>query len=269
MGLDDVVQTVERIISYSIYITVIIFMIYIIKYLYYDVFTMVFLVPLTGQETMFLSPEVNASIYFILTGLVIILWLPFCGILLNYLNFYLHYYIMTEIILANKLLFIYHPFVLILLELPPYKQLRDFGVFRFVRGVIDALKLNDIIKTPIKAYIESFIFTKENVRYIFNEIYPGMGDKAVQYMENKTQKNNSLNSEKKLVKKENYLNDAQLRSQQHVNDNISRCISNNMIVQTPEMSEDEKKRVNDKNLQVYLECNGDNMGNLIKVGMEK
>lgn len=267
------VEVVEKIVDISVFFTVLVLVIYITKYFYYDFSIFFFINPIFGSDSIFLSSPLNAVIYAGLNFLVVFLFFPFLFILGWYIYFFVHYYVIKEILLKQQALFLFFPIFELILSIPPFPQLEKFGVFRLFQGTIDAFGLHDAIKTPAKIYLVNFIFSAENIKFIFNNIFPGLGDKITKIMEEQSptaQLAKSQVEEKPPEKeiKQILEDDPKEIARKKIDEDINACITNGTIQITPDMTDGQKNDIYRMNAEIQIKCNANKIGDYIKINMD-
>jgi len=278
--LQKVGDGIEVFIEFTIYMSVLGFLIIIAKFFWYDFSVLFWFYPMFGSESLFLSSVINIIIYCFLSFLILTFWMFFLFIFFWYLYFFFHYWLITRVLLKEQALFLYHPFFHLILKIPPFPQLEKFGVFRYFQGMFDAFYLETYFKRIAKIFVVNFIFTSDNVKFIFNFVSPGLGDKIADYMakasiaigiieDNTTEQEKAElgldienpNENQQIIS----TNDPAANARKKIDEAIQICINNNTKQILPGMSDREKTDLVRINAQVMIDCSANKIGEYLKV----
>jgi hypothetical protein len=173
---------ISTIIEYIVLTTVVIILIHLYKYLYLDIYINLIQVPLIGTESILFPQPLSSGYRAFFSTLTSITTTPFIYILIFYLLFYAIYLLIIWILNQGWLFFI-HPLISPLLDASPFKELIKFGIFKLIQGIFDTFGISPLLKAIYHLYFTVYVFSNDNIRYIFNLIAPNLGDKLVAYME--------------------------------------------------------------------------------------
>jgi len=258
---------VSTIIDYIVLISVIIVLIHAFKYLYLDLFIYGFQMPIFGSESLIFYDPVSSTFRTFFSILVSVTTPPLIYILVFYLLFYLLYLLFIWILDQGWLFFI-HPLVQPLLSISPFNELIKYGVFKLIEGILSAFGISTLIGAFYKVYISVYIFSNENIRYIFNFIAPGLGDKVIEYMDKYKGKKADLIkqmiNEERENKKENKDED-KLKAIEQINLSVKASIANKIKPITPDLDVIEKNNIYLKNNKEIINAYSKKIGDYIKL----
>lgn len=100
-----------------------------------------------------------------LTGVILLIFI-------FYLIFYAIYWFITNIIPPTGLITFFIPFRELLLMIPPLPELTEFGVFRFIEGLIYAFGLSTSMKRTKEIIKVQYKFSRENLKRIIDFAFP-------------------------------------------------------------------------------------------------
>lgn len=259
----DISTTIE----YIVLATVVIILIHLFKYLYLDLFIYFIQVPLIGTESIFFPQPLSSFFRSFFSIIVNLTTIPLLYIIVFYLLFY-GIYLLIQWILDQGWLFFIHPLVSPLLGAPPFKQLIKFGVFRLIKGVFAAFGISTIFGAFIKFYVSVYIFSNENIKYIFNLIAPNLGDKILDYInknKGKTAKmvESDINKEQEEIKNKQEEEDNKPRNQIETSVNVA--VSHKLKPITPDLDATDKNNIFISNNNKYINEYSKKIGDYIKL----
>lgn len=255
-----------------VFITVFFVITHFFKYLYIDIFIQCILKPGFRRDALFFPTQLATFLRSAYSTYVQSTISPFIIIIIFYLVFYIIYKIIVEILLKLYPIFFLFPIFDAILLIPPFPQLIKYGVFRLIDNIINAIGMKTLFLKFFHIFFSVYIFSKENMRDMFNFLFPGLGEEVVKLMDNKeyqeeyTKKNEEKKKEEEINKKNK--NDIIITPVDIANKKIEEetniCITNNIIPITPDMSISEKNNIELKNSTIKIKCNAENIGKYIK-----
>jgi len=254
------------IIELIIFISVLLVSIHFFKYLYLDIFINFIQVPIMGIQAFFLPSPLAVGIRGGISAFTQATYQLFIIIMLFYIIFYLIYLLIVEVLLKLYPIFFLFPLFNAILESSPFPQLIKYGVFRLIDGIIDAFKVKDFIITILRINVSVYIFSKENIRTLFNYLFPGLGDKVIEMIKKK-KKENEINKEKDEEKRDITKKKEEIKKDiitKKINEETENCISTNLIQITPDMNTTEKTKASFTNSIIKIRCNSENIGKYIR-----
>lgn len=255
------------VVEYIVLISVIIVLIHTFKYLYLDLFIYGFQMPILGTESIFFYQPISSLIRTIFSFLVTITTLPLIFIIIFYLISY-GIYLLLLWLLDQGWLFFLHPIIRPILDLPPFKQLIKFGVFKLIKGIFSAFGVSTIIGAFFRGYLSVYVFSIENTRYIFNLIAPNLGNKFIEYMErNKSKKSEEIQNELKEeeIKKEELKQEEDNKPKAQIETAVKSLIANKIKNITPDLDATEKNNIFVSNNNEIINAYSKKVGDYIKL----
>jgi hypothetical protein len=258
--------------EFIVFISIFFVITHFFKYLYIDLFIDCFLSPIFRKKALFFPSQLATFLRSAYSTYVQSTISAFIIIIVFYIVFYIVYKIIVEILLKLYPIFFLFPIFEAVLDIPPFPQLIKYGVFRLLDNIINAIGMNTLLLKSFNIFFSVFIFSKENMRDMFNFLFPGLGDEVVKLMENveyqDEYKKREEEKEKKkkndeLKKKEIPLTPTEIANKK-IEEETEICITNNIIPITPDMSISEKNNIELKNSSIKIKCNADNIGKYIK-----
>jgi hypothetical protein len=250
---------ISTIIEYIVLGTVVIVLIHFFKYLYLDFYIYVIQVPITGSESILFPQPLSSAFRSFFSTIVTVTTMPFIFILLFYLLFY-GIYLLILWILNQGWLFFLHPIFSPLLDAPPFKQLIKFGVFRLIEGIFATFGISPLLKAYYNLYLSIYIFSNENIRYIFNLISPGIGDKVIEYM--KKYKGKDANQVKEELKKEE---EEENTPKKQIETSVKTIIANKLVPITPDLDAKDRNSIFISNNKEIINAYSKKIGDYIKL----
>lgn len=251
---------ISTIIEYIVLGTVIIVLIHLFKYLYLDFYIYVIQIPITGTESILFPQAFSSAFRSFFSIIVTVTTLPFIYILIFYLLFY-GIYLLIKWILDQGWLFFIHPIVSPLLHVSPFKELIKFGVFRLIEGIFATFGISPLLKALYNLYISVYIFSDENIRYIFNLIAPGLGDKVIDYI--KKYKGKDVNKVKAEIKKEE--EEEENNPKKQIETSVKTIISHKLKPITPDLDATERNNIFISNNNEIINAYSKKIGDYIKL----
>lgn len=158
------------IIGFIVFVSVVLFISYMssVSFMFIDYFKILFfgvegIVFITEGRNVIFNTFQNINGYF---RSVIIL------IFIFYLIFYAIYWFITNIIPETGLLTFFIPIRELLLMIPPLPELTEYGVFRFIEGLINAIGLSTFMERFKGIMKAKYIFSRENMKRIVDYFFP-------------------------------------------------------------------------------------------------
>jgi hypothetical protein len=264
----------STIIEYIVLTTVVIIIIHFYKYLYLDFYINFIQIPVFGAEALLLPPSLSTlytTFFSTITSLT-------NGLLIYIFIFYLLFYgiyLLITFILSKGELFLFHPFVRPLLDVSPFPELIKFGIFKLLDGLFISFTMSPFFKAFFNVQITIYIFSYENIKYIFNLISPNLGDKIVEFMEkHKGKKTEEIELELKAreeekqrlekEKKENEDKD-EVRAITSINKGVEVEIANNLKQTTPDLDATESNKIFIENNNLVVNTYSKKIGDYIKL----
>jgi len=265
---------VSTIIEYVVLATVVIILIHLFKYLYLDAFIYLIQVPMIGSESIIFPQAISSIFRTIVSSIVTISTLPLIYIIVFYLLSY-GVYLLIKWILNQGWLFFIHPLVNPLLDVPPFKQLIKFGVFRLIEGIFGALGISSLFGSIIKFYVSVYIFSYDNTRYIFNLIAPNLGDKIVEYLKKHKGKKAKMveedvkKEEEKIKKEEEEKKKKEIeednKAKRQIEKGVETIVANKIELITPDLDATEKNKRYLNNNNEIINAYSKKIGDYIKL----
>jgi len=258
---------ISTVIEYIVLTTVAIVIIHFYKYLYLDIYINFIQIPMFGAEALIFPPSLSSLYRTFFSVLTVITTLPLIYIIFFYLLFY-GIYLLIKWILDQGGLFFIHPLVSPLLDAPPFKQLIKFGVFKLIEGIFKVFGINYLMNKIIHLYITVYIFSYENIRYIFNLIAPNLGDEVIKYIKkfNGKDKEYVMNKlEEENEKKEKEKEEEANNPRKKIDKSVDVEISNNIKPITPDMDATTANNTNLNNSKLVINTYSKKIGDYIKL----
>ena len=250
---------ISTIIEYIVLGTVVIVLIHLFKYLYLDFYIYAIQVPIIGSESILFPQPLSSAFRSFFSTIVTITTMPFIYILIFYLLFYAIYLLIIWILDQGWLFFI-HPIISPLLDAPPFKQLIKFGVFRLIEGIFATFGISPLLKAYYNLYLSIYVFSNENIRYIFNLIAPGLGDKVLEYI--KKYKGKSANHVKESLKKEQEEIPA---PKKQIDESVKILVANKIKPITPDLDATDRNMIFMSNNNEIINAYSKKIGDYIKL----
>jgi len=182
--------------------------------------------------------------------------------LIFYIIFYIFYIIIITVIPETGFPTLFIPIRELLLKLPPFPSLIKYGVIKLIDDILEIFTIKGHLVRFVKLNIAVYVFSKENIRRIFNNIYPELGDKIVEIIPFDRYKLLE-NEEKKEKEKEEPINkNKDIYKKIEAETDI--CIANKLIKITPDMSSLEVNNANFKNILIRANCHSKSIGKYIR-----
>lgn len=255
----------STIIEYIVLTTVIIIIIHFYKYLYLDFFINFIQIPAIGAEALIFPPSLSTlytTFFSTLTSLT-------NGLLIYIFIFYLIFYglyLLIMFILNRGELFLFHPFVRPLLDVSPFPELIKFGIFRLLDGLFISFSMSPFIKAFFNVQITVYIFSYENIKYIFNLISPNLGNKIVEFMEkHKGKKTEEIELELKTKEKKENEDKDEVKAITTINKGVEVEIANNLKQTTPDLDATESNKIFIENNNLIVNSYSKKIGDYIKL----
>jgi len=180
--------------------------------------------------------------------------------LIFYIIFYIFYIIIITIIPETGFPTLFIPIRELLLSLPPFPSLIKYGVIRLIDNILEIFTIKGHLVRFVKLNIAVYAFSKENIRRIFNDIYPELGDRMVEII---PFEKHQLKEEKPKKEEEKPINkNKDIYKKIEAETDI--CIANKLIKITPDMSSLEVNNANFKNAMIRANCHSKSIGKYIR-----
>ena len=188
-----------------------------------------------------------------------------------YIIFYIFYLIIIFIIPETGIATLFIPIRELLLKIPPFPDLFKYGVIKLMNDIVFIFGLKGFLFRTLNVYFAFYVFSKDNVRRIFNYLQPELGDKIVEHLpfeEPVTDPNSNSNSNNERDKYELQKQDEPSERKKTIYKKIEAdtdiCISNNMIKKTPLMTSFERNNADFKNSMIATKCHSASVGKYIR-----
>jgi len=254
---------ISTVIEYIVLTTVVIVLIHFYKYLYLDIYINFIQIPMFGSEALIFTPSLSALYRSFFSTLTVITTLPLIFIIIFYLLFY-GIYLLIKWILNQGGLFFIHPIVSPILYAPPFKQLIKFGVFRLIEGIFKALGVDYLFNKLIHLYAAVYIFSYENIRYIFNLIAPNLGDEVIKYLEKYKGKDAAF-VKKDIEEKDKKKEEEENKPRHKIDSAVNVQINNNIKPITPDMDSTTANNTYLSNNKMVINTYSKKIGDYIKL----
>ena len=114
----------------------------------------------------------------------------------------------------------------------------------------------------MKVNIAVYVFSKENIRRIFNTIYPELGDKIIEKIPFEEQVRKEEEKDKKPPIEEPSAKKQEIYKKIETETDI--CVANKLIKITPNMSSLETNNANFKNTMITANCHSQSIGKYVR-----
>jgi hypothetical protein len=182
----------------------------------------------------------------------------FIAIVVFYIIFYVFYLIIIFIIPETGIATLFIPVRELLLKIPPFPQLIKYGVIKLMDDIVMVSGLKGHLLRFFTFNKALFVFSKDNIKRIFNHIFPKLGDKIVEAMNVKEEEENNDN---KRIEPEL---DPKNKVYKKIETETDICASNKLINITPDMTEGEMQNARFKNTMITANCHSKSVGKYIR-----
>lgn len=174
-----------------------------------------------------------------------------------YIIFYILYLIIIFIIPETGIATIFIPVRELLLKIPPFPDLIKYGIIKLMDDIVSIFGLKGHLLRFYSLNLALYVFSKENIRRIFNFIFPNLGDKIIEMMNvDETDVNKDKTKEPEL--------DPKNKVYKKIEAETAICASNKLIEITPDMKESEIQSARFKNTSITTNCHSRSVGKYIR-----
>jgi hypothetical protein len=243
------------IIEFVVLITVIIVVINLFIVFWYLIFEDCIKSNVVGKEPILLHPFVarclrsGLSQFSSGTRPVLIMSIIF------YIIFYILYLIIIFIIPETGIATLFIPIRELLLKIPPFPDLIKYGVIKLMDDIVVVFGLKGHLLRFFSINLAFYVFSKENIKRIFNYIFPNLGDKIVEKMEIEEK-----NSDKRKIPELDNTNNIYKKIE--VETDV--CVAGSLIQITPDMSSSQVHSASFKNSMLTAKCHSKSVGKYIR-----
>ena len=237
---------------------------FILWYLIYEDCIKVFIV---GKKPIFLPEVLATAIRTCFSQFASVTRPLFIVSIVFYIIFYIFYLIIIYIIPETGIATLFIPIRELLLKIPPFPDLFKYGVIKLIDDIIFIFGLKGFLFRTLNVYFAFYVFSKDNVRRIFNYIKPELGDKIVEklpFEEPVTKPTSNSDSDKYELEKKDEPSERKATIYKKIEADTDICISNNLIKKTPKMSGFEINNADFKNSMLAAKCHSESVGKYIR-----
>jgi len=174
-----------------------------------------------------------------------------------YIIFYILYLIIIFIIPETGIATLFIPVRELLLKIPPFPDLIKYGVIKLMDDIVTIFGLKGYLLRFYSLNLAFYVFSKENIKRIFNYIFPNLGDKMVEAMDiDESDVNKDKGKQPEL--------DAKNKVYKKIETETAICASNKLIEIAPDMTESEIQSARFKNTSITTNCHSKSVGKYIR-----
>lgn len=177
-------------------------------------------------------------------------------IILFYIIFYILYLIIIFIIPETGIATLFIPVRELLLKIPPFPDLIKYGIIKLMDDIVIAIGLKTYILKFFSINLALYVFSKENIKRIFNYIYPNLGDRIIE----------KINIEEANVEKGKKpdLDNSTNNVYKKIEAETEACVAGSLIQITPDMSSSQAHKASFKNSMITAKCHSRSVGKYIR-----
>ncbi len=255
---------------YMIIIISIIITVFMIIMFLYNIYNTIFETPLTNNEGLTIDNTVKQPLLQSLNAIKGGLRSIYIKILLFYLIFYILYLIIITIIPPTGPATIFIPIRELLLKIPPFEDLINFGVFRLLDKLFSVFGIDGWINKIITANNALITFSSENIRVILYYLLPNYKNDIDEYIdkvqkeekegtgegtEEGTEEETKEEKEEKEIKKD---------TKMKIEEEVEVCVANRLKLITPDMTATERVKNIYDNSMAKVYCQSRSIGKYIR-----
>ena len=231
-------------IGFIILITVAITLFYIFL-LFGGLFIYLIADPIAGKDGALISKKSKHKILDILNRIGSWILPIFIYILIFYIIFYFLYLFIITVIPPTGFATLFIPIRELLLKIPPFPDLINYGVFKLIGRLFEIFKINGLFKKFVKTNQALFEFSNDNIKTILGYLFPSFKNNIDNFANNVAE-----NKREGIYKK--------------IENDTNICIANNTIPITPNMPASERVSAIYTNQLTTVKCHANSIGSYVK-----
>lgn len=204
--------------------------------------------PITGKDGALISKTSKHKILHFLRIIGSWIFPIFIFIIIFYIIFYFLYLFIITVIPPTGFATLFIPIREILLKIPPFPDLIDYGVFRLIGSLFEIFKINGLFKKFVKTNEALLKFSNDNIKIILGYLFPSFKENIDKFSNNI--KNLEDSKKEKIYKK--------------IENDTGICIANNIIPITPNMTVTERVGAIYSNQLSTVKCHANSIGSYVK-----
>ena len=262
---------------YMIIIISIIITVFMIIMFLYNIYNTIFETPLTNNEGLTIDNTVKQPLLQSLNAIKGGLRSIYIKILLFYLIFYILYLIIITIIPPTGPATIFIPIRELLLKIPPFEDLINFGVFRLLDKLFSVFGIDGWINKIITANNALITFSSENIRVILYYLLPNYKNDIDEYIDKvqkeekegtqegtREEKEREKEETKEETKEEKEEKEIKKDTKMKIEEEVEVCVANRLKLITPDMTATERVKNIYDNSMAKVYCQSRSIGKYIR-----
>jgi hypothetical protein len=241
-----------NIIGYIIFITVVITLFYIFL-IFGGLFIYLVADVIAGEDGAVISKKSKHKILDFLNEVGGKILPVYIYILVFYIIFYFLYLFIITVIPPTGFATFFIPIRELLLKIPPFPDLIEYGVFKLIGRLFEIFKINGMFKKFVKTNEALLAFSNDNIKIVLSYLFPSFKNNIDNFV-------NNVN----IDKFNNFTENKREGIYKKIENDTNICVANNIIPIVPNMSASERVTSIYKNQLTTVKCHANSIGSYVK-----